>query len=71
MICPMCGTGAQFDFLYCPHCGYKMALEAEQPFPNWRQLPGFRTKTTWKMIVAMIIYIWIFLAIVASLFSSV
>ena len=71
MICPMCGTSNESNFLYCPHCGYKMVLEAEQPFPNWRQLPGFRSKTPWKIIVAAIIYIWILLAIVASLFSGV
>jgi uncharacterized membrane protein YvbJ len=69
--CPMCGTSTQFDFLNCPYCGYKMPLAAEQPLPNWRQLPGFRSKTPWKMIVSGIIYIWILLAIVASLFSSV
>ncbi|MBP2627977.1 MAG: hypothetical protein H6Q68_2688 [Firmicutes bacterium] len=70
MICPLCGASSQFDFLYCPNCKYKMILEAEQPLPNWRQLPGFRSKTSWKMLLAVILYIWIFLAIVASLFSG-
>ena len=69
MICPYCGTSNQSNFLYCPHCGYKTVLESEQAFPNWRQLPGFRSKTPWKMIVTVLIYIWILLAIVASLFS--
>ncbi len=69
MKCPMCGTNTQFDFLHCPHCGFEMPLAAEQPLQNWRQLPGFRSKTPWKMIVSGIIYIWILLAIVASLFS--
>lgn len=68
MKCPMCGTNTQADFSHCPHCGYKMALGDEQPFPNWRRLPGFRSKTPWKMIVAVIIYIWILLAIIASCF---
>ena len=71
MICPMCGTSAQFAFVYCPHCGYKITLEAEQPFPNWRQLPGFRSKTPWKVIIAVIIYLWVLLAVVASVFSGV
>jgi|GEM_PF-2358278 len=71
MICPYCGTSDQSNFLYCPHCGYKMALEVEQPFPNWRQLPGFRSKKSWKIIIAIIIYIWIVIAIIASLFSGV
>lgn len=71
MKCPMCGTSCQFDFSICPHCRYKMALEAEQPLPNWRQLPGFRSKTPWKMTVAVIFYILILLAIIASLFSGV
>jgi len=66
----MCGTSAQYAFLYCPYCGYKTALAAEQPFPNWRQLPGFRSKTPWKMIVVVIIYLWVLLAIVASLFTG-
>jgi predicted amidophosphoribosyltransferase len=71
MKCPICGTNAQFDFLYCPHCRYKMPLAAEQALPNWRQMPGFRSKTPWKMLVSVIIYIWIIFAIVASLFSGV
>lgn len=48
-----------------------MALEAEQPLPNWRQLPGFRSKTPWKMIVALIVYALILLAIVASSFTHI
>jgi predicted amidophosphoribosyltransferase len=71
MKCPMCGTIAQFNFSHCPHCGYKMNLDAEQPLPNWRQLPGFRSKTPWKMILSTIFYLWILLAILASLFSSI
>lgn len=70
MKCPMCGISTQYDFLYCPNCGYKVALAAEKPLPNWRQLPGFRSMTPWKMVVAMIIYLWILLAIVASLFIT-
>ncbi|AJQ28216.1 hypothetical protein [Pelosinus fermentans] len=71
MKCPMCGTNTQFNFLYCPNCGYKIALEVEQPIPNWRQLPGFRSKTPWKMILAVMIYVWILLAIVASFFGGI
>lgn len=71
MICPMCGKNSQFDFLHCPHCQYKIPFLTEQPLPNWRQLPGFRSNTPWKMIIAVIIYIWILLAIVISLFSSI
>lgn len=70
MKCPMCGISTQFDFSYCPHCGYKVALEIERPLPNWRKLPGFRSKIPWKMMVSGLIYIWILLAIVASLFSG-
>ena len=71
MKCPMCGTNTQIDFSHCPCCGFKMAVETEQPLPNWRQLPGFRSKTRWKVTVAAIIYIWILLAIIVSLFSVV
>ena len=71
MMCPYCGTTEQSNFLYCPHCGYKMDLEVEQPIPNWRQLPGFRSKKSWKIFIAVIIYVWIIMAIIASLFSNV
>ena len=70
MKCPMCGIDTTFDFSHCPHCGYNMPLAAEQPLPNWRRLPGFRSKTPWKMLVAIVIYIWILLAMIASLFSG-
>lgn len=68
MKCPLCGTVTHFDFSHCPHCGFKIALESEQPLPNWRHLPGFRSQTPWKMMIAVIIYLSIVLAIVASLF---
>lgn len=70
MKCPLCGTNMEFDFPSCPRCGYKLVLGMEQPLPNWRQLPGFRSKQPWKMAVAVMIYLWIILAIIVSLFSG-
>ncbi|SFL78791.1 hypothetical protein [Pelosinus propionicus] len=71
MKCPNCGTSTRFNFSHCPHCGYKMDLEVEGPIPNWRYLPGFRSKTPWKMILATVIYIWILLAIIVSFFGGI
>ena len=71
MNCPMCGTSIQFNSSHCPHCGYRMTLGAEQPFPNWRKLPGFRSEKPWKLIGSILIYIWIVFAIIASLFSRI
>lgn len=68
MQCPNCGTTTRFDFSRCPYCGYLLTIEHEQPIPNWRLLPGFRTKTPWKMIVAGIVYFIILIAIIAPLF---
>lgn len=69
MKCPMCGAETYFDFSRCPRCGYQLTLEAEQPLPNWRRLPGFRSRTPWKMILAAIAYILILFTIVAASFS--
>lgn len=66
MKCPHCDTSTKFDFSYCPICGYAITLEPEQPLPNWRQLPGFRSKTPWKMILASIIYLIFLLAIIST-----
>nr|WP_094603687.1 zinc ribbon domain-containing protein [Sporomusa silvacetica] len=70
MECPNCGTVTRFDFTHCPRCGHQLLIEQEQPFPNWRRLPGFRTKTLWKMVIAGIIYIVLLIAIIVPLFLS-
>jgi predicted amidophosphoribosyltransferase len=70
MECPNCGLTTRFDFTYCPRCGYPLLLEQEQPLPNWRRLPGFRTRTPWKMAIAGIIYVAILIAIIVPLFLS-
>lgn len=68
MECPNCGVNLCFDFSYCPRCGHPLLLEHEQPLPNWRKLPGFRTKTPWKMIVAGLIYLALLISIIVPLF---
>ncbi|SHJ73837.1 hypothetical protein SAMN02745170_03211 [Propionispora hippei DSM 15287] len=68
MKCPVCGTVSYFEFSVCPCCGHSFALDPEQPLPNWRKLPGFRTQTPWKMLLASFVYIILLLAILASSF---
>jgi predicted amidophosphoribosyltransferase len=70
MKCPNCSTITRFDFSRCPRCGYQLSLEHEQPLPNWRLLPGFRTRTPWKMVFASIIYFVILVTIIVPLFFS-
>ena len=69
MKCPLCGASAPFDFVHCPHCGYTLPAVAEKPLPNWRQLPGFRGKNPLKVLIAMVIYLWILLAMLAVAFQ--
>lgn len=80
MICKKCGAKNEDDFKFCCQCGYELdkdqnnelhsvtnstpKRESDSIVPFWRKIPGFRSKTPWKMILALIVYSWIFAIIV-------
>ncbi|NLT20944.1 MAG: hypothetical protein GXY16_08095, partial [Syntrophomonadaceae bacterium] len=38
--------------------------------PLWRKIPGYRTGTPWKMIVASVVYFYLFIGVVVALFGE-
>ncbi len=52
MQCPNCSIITHFSLSHCHDVGTNFSMEHEQPLPNWRKLPGFRTRTQWKMVIA-------------------
>jgi len=76
MKCTKCNTNNGDDFKFCSKCGNPLNLapsvtyenntneSKSAPLPFWRKIPGFRTKTKWKMILASVVYGIILLNIV-------
>ena len=66
MFCTKCGQSAPDQTRFCGRCGAHLPSDASkensrESLPLWRSIPGFRSKTPWKMILASVVYFFILL----------
>ncbi len=64
MFCTKCGQSTPDQARFCGRCGAALSGDvlresSRESLPLWRSIPGFRSKTPWKMILASVVYLFI------------